>query len=255
MKRGIILSLILFVFGLIIGSFLNVVIYRLPRGESIVLPPSHCTNCQHRLKPWDLIPVLSYLGLRGKCRYCQTKINLRYPLVELLTAFLTVLWWYRVGQFEPNINGIATLVLTYAMVVVSLIDLDLQIIPNKITLPLVVAGLTLQGLQGELTFAALGLLAGGGPFALIAFFYGKGMGWGDVKLLAMLGIFLGWHKIIICMFLGSLLGVLWMAPLMLLKKIDRKTPFAFGPFLATAALLIMYFGEELLTGVNFLIFR
>jgi leader peptidase (prepilin peptidase)/N-methyltransferase len=231
------------------------VIYRLPRGESIVLPPSHCTNCQHRLGTWDLIPVLSYLGLRGECRYCQTKISVRYPLVELLTAGLTLLWWYRVGQLELSVNGIALLILTYALVVVSVIDLDLQIIPNKITLPLLVAGLALQGVQGNLVFAALGLLAGGGPFGLIALCYAKGMGWGDVKLLAMLGVFLGWQKMIICIFLGSFLGVLWMAPLMLVKHYDRKTPFAFGPFLAAAAILAMYFWEEIMVGLKILVYR
>jgi leader peptidase (prepilin peptidase)/N-methyltransferase len=231
------------------------VIYRLPRGESIVLPPSHCPNCQHRLGAWDLIPVLSYLGLRGQCRYCQTKISVRYPLVELLSAGLTVLWWYRVGQFEWNVNGFALLVLTYALVAISLIDLDRQIIPNKITLPLLVAGLAAQSCQGNLVFAAFGVLAGGGPFALIAACYAKGMGWGDVKLLAMLGVFLGWQKMIICIFLGSLLGVLWMGPLMLLKKRDRKTPFAFGPFLAAAALLVMYFWEAIMVGLNFLVYR
>lgn len=159
------------------------------------------------------------------------------------------------GQLDLSVNGIALLVLTYALVVVSLIDLDLQIIPNKITLPLLVAGLALQGLQGNLVFAALGLLAGGGPFGLIALCYAKGMGWGDVKLLAMLGVFLGWQKIIICIFLGSFLGVLWMAPLMLIKKYDRKTPFAFGPFLAAAAILVMYFWEEIMVGLKILIYR
>jgi leader peptidase (prepilin peptidase)/N-methyltransferase len=204
---------------------------------------------------WDLIPVGSYLGLGGKCRYCRVKISIRYPLVELLTALLTVLWWLRTGQWKLDVNTVMLLLLTYALVAISLIDLDLQIIPDKITLPLLVAGLTWQGWRGELAFAALGLLAGGGPFGLIALVYGKGMGWGDVKLLAMLGVFLGWRKIVICMFLGSMLGVLWMGPLMLLKKLDRKTPFAFGPFLAVAALIVMYFWEELLRGINFLVFR
>jgi leader peptidase (prepilin peptidase)/N-methyltransferase len=238
-------------FGLIIGSFLNVVIYRLPRGESIILPPSHCPQCDHRLGLWDLIPVFSYLGLRGKCRYCRTRISARYPVVELLSAGLTWLWWYRTGRYEWNADGLALLVVTYALVAVSLIDYDRQIIPNKITLPLLVAGLTLRAAQGKLGAAALGLLAGGGPLGLLVLCYAKGMGLGDVKLLAMLGVFLGWQKIIMCIFLGSLFGVLWMAPLMLFKKYDRKTPFAFGPFLAAAALVVMYFWEEIMMGWKF----
>jgi leader peptidase (prepilin peptidase)/N-methyltransferase len=228
-----------------------VVIYRLPRGESLILPPSHCPQCDHRLGLWDLIPVFSYLGLRGKCRYCRTKINARYLLVELLSAGLTWLWWYRAGQYEWNADGLALLVVTYALVAVSLIDCDRQIIPNKITLPLLVAGLTLRAVQGELGAAALGLLAGGGPLGLLAFCYARGMGWGDVKLLAMLGVFLGWQKVITVIFLGSLFGTLWMAPLMLFRKYDRKTPFAFGPFLAAAALVVIYFGEELMLGWKF----
>jgi leader peptidase (prepilin peptidase)/N-methyltransferase len=228
-----------------------VVIYRLPRGESIILPPSHCPQCDHRLGLWDLIPVFSYLGLRGKCRYCRTRISARYSVVELLSPGLTLLWWYRVGRYEWNADGLALLVVTYALVAVSLIDYDRQIIPDKITLPLLVAGLTLRAVQGKLGFAALGLLAGGGPLGLLALCYAKGMGWGDVKLLAMLGVFLGWPKVITVIFLGSLFGVLWMAPLMLFGKYDRKTPFAFGPFLAAAALVVIYFGEELMLGWKF----
>lgn len=222
----------------------------MPRGESIVLPPSHCTNCQHRLGALDLIPVLSFLKLQGKCRYCRAKISLRYPLVELLCGGLTLLWWYRLGKTGLNSNGVVFLILTYALVVVSLIDFDHQIIPNKITLPLLVVGLAFQSFRGELLLGVYGLLAGGGPLGLIATFYARGMGWGDVKLLAMLGVFLGWQKIIVVLFLGSLLGVLVMVPLILVGKFDRKTPFAFGPFLVTGALLVIYFWDLLLQGLQ-----
>jgi leader peptidase (prepilin peptidase)/N-methyltransferase len=238
--------IIIFLFGLTIGSFLNVVIYRLPRGESIVLPPSHCPGCQHRLGPPDLVPVFSFLFLKGKCRYCGVRIGWRYPLVELSCALLTWVWWIRMGGAGIHADSVAMLIVTYALVAISLIDLDHQIIPNKITLPLLVAGLAFRGIQGELIPAALGLLAGAGPLGLIAVVYSKGMGWGDVKLLAMLGVFVGWQKIIITMFLGSFLGVLWMVPLILAGKFDRKTPFAFGPFLAAGALVVMY-GWDLLT--------
>jgi leader peptidase (prepilin peptidase)/N-methyltransferase len=240
------LTFFLVVLGLLIGSFLNVVIYRLPRGESIVLPPSHCPGCQHRLGPPDLVPVLSFLFLKGKCRYCGVRIGWRYPLVELLCGLLTWVWWVRMGGAGINAESIAMLIVTYALVAISLIDLDHQIIPNKITLPLLVAGLAFQGIRGELIPAVLGVLAGGGPLGLIAVVYSKGMGWGDVKLLAMLGVFVGWQKIIVTMFLGSFLGVLWMVPLILAGKFDRKTPFAFGPFLAAGALVVMY-GWDLLT--------
>jgi leader peptidase (prepilin peptidase)/N-methyltransferase len=152
------------------------------------------------------------------------------------------------GGAEINTDSIAMLIVTYALVAIALIDLDHQIIPNKITLPLLVAGLAFRGIQGELIPAVLGLLAGAGPLGLIAVVYSKGMGWGDVKLLGMLGVFVGWQKIIITMFLGSFLGVVWMVPLILTGKFDRKTPFAFGPFLAAGALLVLY-GWDLLTQV------
>jgi leader peptidase (prepilin peptidase)/N-methyltransferase len=193
-----------------------------------------------------LVPVLSFLCLKGKCRYCGVRIGWRYPLVELLCGMLTWVWWVRMGGAGINAESIAMLIVTYALVAISLIDLDHQIIPNKITLPLLVAGLAFQGIRGELIPAVLGVLAGGGPLGLIAVVYSKGMGWGDVKLLAMLGVFVGWQKIIVTMFLGSFLGVLWMVPLILAGKFDRKTPFAFGPFLAAGALVVMY-GWDLLT--------
>jgi leader peptidase (prepilin peptidase)/N-methyltransferase len=200
-----------------------------------------------------LVPVFSFLFLKGKCRYCGVRIGWRYPLVELLCALLTWVWWIRMGGAGIHADSVAMLIVTYALVAISLIDLDHQIIPNKITLPLLVAGLAFRGIQGELIPAALGLLAGAGPLGLIAVVYSKGMGWGDVKLLAMLGVFVGWQKIIITMFLGSFLGVLWMVPLILAGKFDRKTPFAFGPFLAAGALVVIYMWPVLEGGLQFLL--
>ena len=231
---------ILFLFGLVMGSFLNVIIYRLPRGESIISPPSHCSHCQHRLGITDLFPVLSFIFLSGRCRYCQALISWHYPLVELLSAGLTVLCWLRFG-FTPDFG--AALVLTYVMIVIALIDLDLQIIPNWLTLPMVLFGLVFRGWQGEFYTALAGGLVGGGILFLIVLVYPKGMGMGDVKFLAMAGVFLGWEKILVTLFLSSLLGILVMVPLLALKKIDRKIPFPFGPFLVLASLINLYWGE------------
>ena len=232
--------LLIFLFGAIIGSFLNVIIYRIPRGESIVLPPSHCPHCNHRLAWWDLFPVLSFLWLKGRCRYCQAAISWRYPLTELLTGGLTWLWWFRYGSSGPALASLAFLVLTYILIAIALIDLEQRIIPNRLTLPLIILGLTFRAFQGALVPALLGALAGGGLLFLIALVYPKGMGFGDVKLLAMTGIFLGWYQVLISLFVGSFLGVLVMVPLLLLKKIERKTPVPFGPFLVIGALVVMY---------------
>jgi leader peptidase (prepilin peptidase) / N-methyltransferase len=226
--------------GAIIGSFLNVIIYRVPRGESIVLPPSHCPNCEHRLVWWDLFPVLSFFWLKGRCRYCQAAISWRYPLTELLTGGLTWLWWFRYGSSGLTLASLAFLVLTYILIAIALIDLEHRIIPNRLTLPLIILGLTFRAFQGALVPALLGALAGGGLLLLIALVYPKGMGMGDVKLLAMAGIFLGWYQVLVSLFMGSFLGVLVMAPLLLLKKIERKTPVPFGPFLVIGTLVVMY---------------
>lgn len=238
--------LISFIFGLLIGSFINVLIYRLPRGESFILPPSHCPACQQRLKMWDLIPVLSFLWLEGKCRYCGVSISWRYPLVELLTGLLTVLWWVQFGQ---SIESVTILVLTYAIIVIAFIDFDHQIIPNIITLPLIVLGVASRAFQGEIVEGLIGCLVGGGILLLIVLLYPKGMGMGDVKFLAMVGVFVGWYQVIWILFIGSIIGSLVMIPLLLFKKIDRKTPFAFGPFLVFATLLIIY-GKDWLGVLN-----
>lgn len=234
------LHILLGLIGLILGSFLNVLIYRIPRGESIVLPPSHCPSCNHRLGFFDLFPVFSYLWLGGRCQYCKTPISWRYPLVESIAAVFTVLCWIRFGL---TIDGAMALVLTYVLIVIAFIDLEHRLIPNVLTLPMILIGLLFRGWQGEIVAGLLGGLVGGGLLFLVAFFYPKGMGMGDVKFLAMAGVFLGWEKALFVLFAGSLIGLLIMAPLMLLKKLDRKTTFPFGPFLVIGALIALYWEE------------
>lgn len=236
-------------YGLIIGSFLNVLIYRIPRGESIVLPPSHCPNCNHRLGVFDLFPVLSYIWLGGCCRYCKISISWRYPLVELITAVLTIICWMRFGLI---IDGAVALVLTYVLIVIAFIDLDHRLIPNILTLPMIMIGLVFRLWQGEIVAGILGGLIGGGILLLVALFYPKGMGMGDVKFLAMAGVFLGWERALFVLFSGSFLGILVIAPLMLLKKIDRKTAFPFGPFLVVGTLIALYWEEAVLYFYRFL---
>jgi leader peptidase (prepilin peptidase)/N-methyltransferase len=233
----ILLVLILFVFGLIFGSFLNVVIYRLPRGESVVHPPSHCPECQHRLGFFDLFPIFSYLWLQGRCRYCRAKINPRYLLVEFITGLVTVIWWFRYG-ISPV--GIAFLMATYVFIAIAYIDLDHQIIPDLLTLPLIAGALLFRLWQGDVLTALIGLLVGGGILGLIAWIYPRGMGFGDAKLLAAAGALLDWEKTCYILILGCFLGLAMIIPLILLKKMARKQQFPFGPFLVLATLVIIY---------------
>ena len=234
------MEIFIVLFGLIIGSFLNVVIYRLPRGESLVHPSSHCPQCNHCLSWLDLFPIFSWLCLKGSCRYCHTRVSWRYPVVELLTGVLTLLTWYR---FSWSVELIVFLFLTYILIAIAFIDFDLKIIPNVLTIPTLVFGIVFQLWQGHFGDALIGGLVGGGILLLVVLLYPKGMGMGDVKYLAMTGVFLGWAKVSYSLFLGCLIGMIVMVPLLLLKKMDRKKPFAFGPFLVIATLIMIYYGD------------
>lgn len=223
------------VFGLVCGSFLNVVIHRLPRHESICRPPSHCPNCKHGLSWPDLFPVLSYCWLKGRCRYCGVKIKLRYPLVELLTAGLTLLWGIK---YPVDAYGIAILILLYALVVIALIDLEQMVIPDILTIPLLGLGLAVRLWQGQWLSGFSGILVGFGVLWLIRLIEPAGMGWGDIKMLAMIGAFGDWRRVIGILFLGSFLGLVILLPFKLAKKIGPRQPVPFGPFLAGAAWIV-----------------
>jgi leader peptidase (prepilin peptidase) / N-methyltransferase len=238
-------SLIVFVFGLIIGSFCNVVIYRLPQGKSIVTPGSQCRSCGHSIHPWDNIPLLSYVLLRGRCRFCKEPISIRYPAVELATAILYVLLWYEFGFGLPFVlYGL----LTSALLVVALIDFDHKIIPNIVTLPGLAMGLGLSLWTLPITplDSLLGLLIGGTLFYLIALVSKGGMGGGDIKLIAMIGAFLGWQGTLFTIFSGALLGSLVGVMLMLIGRKGRKDKVPFGPFLSGGAILFILAGDDLI---------
>ncbi len=239
-----------FVLGSIIGSFLNVCIYRIPAGLSIVSPPSSCPNCGWQIRWFQNVPILSYLFLRGKCAGCGQQISLRYPLVEALTGGLFVLVLYSFG-LSP-----ATAVywlFVAVLVVITFIDLDHQIIPDVISLPGIVVGFLCSFFIPWVPWldSLLGILIGGGILFLIAWGYEfltkrEGMGGGDIKLLAMLGAFLGWKAIFPMVFLASLAGTVIGLPLMVLQKKDSKLALPFGPFLALAALVHLFWGGAIL---------
>ena len=240
----------LFAMGAILGSFLNVLIYRLPRGESIVRPPSACPECGRRITPRDNIPIVSYLILRGRCRHCKAVISSRYPVVELLAGLVPVLllWRYGLGR-----EALVLCLLSYVLIVVSFIDLDLRIIPDRVTLPGIAVGLILAPYLGLTTFGGslLGAVVGGGALYLIAIagtaaFGKESMGGGDIKLAAMLGAFLGWQAVLLLLFVAFLSGAVAGVILLAVRGKDCEHAIPFGPFIAFGTLLAVVWGDALL---------
>ena len=241
------------VLGLAIGSFLNVVIWRVPRKESVVRPPSHCPQCETPISPRDNIPVLSWLFLSGKCRHCKNPIPVRYPLVE---AGCGVLFVAVAARFGASWELPAYLVLTAALLAISIIDLEHFIVPDRITVPLTVSALGLLGLaavaEGNSWRFGRTLLGGVAYFAfllLLNIFYPKGMGMGDVKLAFPLGLYLGWFgwgHVFLGGFLAFLLGAVVGVTLIATKIKSRKDVVPFGPFLALGAMLTILWGDPIL---------
>ena len=244
------LYLVVGTLGALIGSFLNVCIFRLPRGESIAWPGSHCPSCAHPIEFYDNIPLLSYLWLGGRCRACRAPISMRYPLVEATNAlgYLTILW-----SFDPSWTAALYALLFSALVVVTGTDLTHKMIPNVITLPGMVVGLlgAVTVLPVGVINSVLGLTVGGGILWFLAwlspYLFGKeGMGGGDIKLLAMVGAFLGWKPALLTIMIGSLTGSIIGISLIALRIIKRDDYIPFGPFLVLGALLSMFFAQPLL---------
>lgn len=268
-------------FGLMVGSFLNVVIYRLPlmmqrdwRAQcleylqletddtgaadatpqpvfNLLKPDSHCPACQHKVRPWQNIPIISYLLLKGRCASCQTPISWRYPAVELLTAALSVLVAWRFG---PTPACLAALVLTWSLISLTVIDLDHQLLPDSITLPLMWLGLLLSltpwGLDVTPSAALVGAAAG--YLSLWSLYWAfklltgrEGMGYGDFKLLAALGAWFGWQQLLPIIIISSLTGAVAGVALMVLAGRDRHVPISFGPYLAVAGMIALLWGDRL----------
>lgn len=230
--------------GLIMGSFLNVVIYRLPRGESVVWPGSHCPNCGQNLKARDLIPVLSYIWQRGECRYCGARISLRYPLVELITAATFLLTYL---QWSISWQGLAGIILTVLLIPAAFIDIDHGIIPDRLSITGIIIGLLLSPFTTGFTSSLSGALLFGGIFFLAALISRGGLGGGDIKLAAAIGAFTGWQGALLAFILSSLLGGIWGFILLLSKKANRKTAIKFGPFLALGGWVAYTWGTQIIS--------
>jgi len=239
-----------FLAGLIVGSFLNVCILRIPAEESIVFPGSHCPGCDHAIRWYDNLPVLSYLALGGRCRDCGRKISIRYPVVELLTGLLFATIWAH--GFSPRVATLYS-ILGAGYLAITFIDIDHKIIPDVITIPALWIAPAVALVVGQLTFKSslLGLAVGGGFLWAIAAGYElvrkqEGMGFGDVKLLAMVGAYQGWEAAVFALVVGSIIGTVVGLALMLARRgrLDMEIPF--GPFLVAGALLHMFGGPAFL---------
>ncbi|MGB5298563.1 MAG: A24 family peptidase [Thiogranum sp.] len=260
-----------FVLGLLVGSFLNVVIHRLPLmmergwqaqckdylGESpaeqapltLAKPASHCPHCGHKIRFYENIPVLSYLWLRGKCSSCRQAISIRYPLIELLTAIMSavIAWHYGFGWQAGT-----ALLLTWALIALSMIDADHQLLPDAITLPFLWLGLTLSlfpvfaDMRSSLIGAIAGYLSLWTVYQLFKLLTGKeGMGFGDFKLLALLGAWLGWQSLPMIILLSSVVGAVLGGAMIAIQGRDRAQPIPFGPYLAIAGWIAMLWGERI----------
>lgn len=264
----------IFLLGLLVGSFLNVVILRLPimmdrdwrsqctdllgiqssRGDSdpaisLTFPASHCPSCKAPIRPWENIPVISYLFLRGKCHNCGAPISIRYPLIEFTTALLSLL---AVWHFGLTAQAIAAILISWSLVALTFIDFDHQLLPDQITLPLIWLGLlfNLEGTFTDLASAVIGAVSAylflWGIFQLFKLLTGKeGMGFGDFKLYAVFGAWLGWQMLPQILLISALVGSVIGVSLILIRGQDRNIPIPFGPYLALGGWIALYWGQDI----------
>ena len=232
-----------FCFGLAVGSFANVCIHRLPRKESVVFPGSHCPACSAAVRPLDNIPVISYIVLGGKCRDCATRISPIYPVIETVTAVLLLAGFFKFGL---SFDFLVYAVVAPALVIITAIDIEHQIIPDVITLPGIALGLVVGTYTIGYADSLLGFFAGGGLFYLLAVLSNGGMGGGDIKYIAAVGALLGWQKVLLVIFIGALLGSVVGVFQITVQKKSRKSLIPFGPFLATGTLVTLFYGNSLI---------
>ena len=241
---------IIITLGLLIGSFLNVCIYRIPKDESIAFPPSHCFNCGKNLRPLDLIPVVSYVFLRGKCGNCKTHISMQYPIIEITNSLVYLLLFMHFGL---TLSFGFYAILSSILIVITIIDYYHKIIPDRLNLMILIMGVVfklttlfvLKG-EGELIGSLLGFLIGGGIFLLIALATNGAMGGGDIKIMAALGVWFGVKGILLITLLSFIIGAIVSVVLLITKVKSRKDEIPFGPFICIATFLAMLYTDEII---------
>ena len=247
----VLMGVMVVVFGLCVGSFLNVCIYRIPVSKSIVYPGSMCPTCGTAIRYYDNIPLLGYFWLGGKCRQCRSPISIRYPLIELLTGTVALGLFLKYGV---SIETLIYFAFACVLIVITFIDIDYRIIPDRISLPGIVVFFLAAMAVPSMNWldALLGVVIGGGSLFLVAFVYHlltrkEGMGGGDIKLLAMIGAFIGWQGVLFTIFVASAVGTLSGVLVMLHQKKGLKLAIPFGPFLSIGAIAYVFMGPELIS--------
>ena len=244
-------EVVAFIFGLCIGSFLNVCIYRIPESKSIVHPGSTCPSCGTPIRFYDNIPVLSYVALRGKCRHCKASISFRYPVVELLSGLFAV---STVLKYGITLEAAVYYAFIAALLAITFIDIDHQIIPDVITLPGIPVFFAASFVLPNITLveSVLGILIGGGSLFLVAWLYHlvtkkEGMGGGDIKLLGMMGAVIGWKGVLFTIFVASAIGTICGILIILKARKTMKLAVPFGPFLAIGGIAYIFFGPQFIS--------
>ncbi len=240
-------GVIIFIFGTIIGSFLNVCIYRIPMQQSIAYPPSHCTNCGSRIKWYDLIPIVSYVILKGKCRNCGEKISKKYPIIEFITGLLYVMLYIKFGI---SIDIVKYIVFISILIVIGMIDFNTTDVYFKTTIVGIISAVVFLGIYYynglPIKTYIYGGTAGGGLLALIILITKGGMGWGDMEICLVCGLFLGLKLTFMMLFLSFITGAVIGVMLILLGKKSRKDYIPFGPFIITASIITVFWGQNIL---------
>ena len=249
MDFGLLIALYSLLIGLALGSFMNVCIYRIPLEKSIIRPSSSCPNCGKKIRFYDNIPLISYLLLLGRCRHCHHPISWRYPAVEAITGLLSLALFIRYGV---SFQYLLFLLFAATLVTISFIDFDHQIIPDVLSIPGIVAGLAAAFIPGNVTWfdSIIGIIGGGGTLFLVGLIYEKltgkqGMGGGDVKLLAMIGAWMGWRSLPFVLLVSSLTGAIIGSVFLLAAGKGYRVKIPFGPFLSLGALFYIFFGPQL----------
>ncbi len=252
MDAHLFLTLYIGIIGLLVGSFANVCVHRIPRGESVVSPRSQCPNCQHLIAWYDNLPILSWLLLGRKCRYCKHPIAWRYPLLELTMGLMwaSIVWFYPVHSYNPIFLAQAISLVTLLWIL-TLIDLETFLLPNALTFPGIALGLAFAAYFGFFLDSLIGAVAGYGVFWLVArlflIFTGKeGMGQGDFKLLAMLGAYMGWQAIPFIILLSSVTGAVIGSMALIISKKGLRAEIPFGPYLAAAGVIWFFWSVPIL---------